>query len=399
MALLILGVGALLRQPAMMALGAFLGTVGVVAWAWNGVILRGVEYRRTLSETRAFVGETVTLTLALTNRKWVPVAWLRLEDSFPEAMKPTGVALSPASQPGRATLTRVTALGPFETVRWSFTLPCHQRGYYFFGPAFLVAGDVFGLFERHGTVPEQTRLIVYPRVEPLEALGFPTKDPFGLRRAPRSLFEDPTRPAGVRPYHPEDPLRRVHWKVTARTQALHVRVWEPTETHQVALFLNTATFARYWEGINPEQLERAISVAASIAMHVWEAGHPVGLIANASVPRSDQPVHVPAGRRPDHMRRILEALAAVTGFATTPIERLLAQEAPRLPWGCTLILVTAVVTQPVVTTLLRLQQAGRRVVLVSLDEQWQPDEALRSRIEVYTLEGARGEAAFSVSRG
>lgn len=399
MAALLFVLGAFLRSPTLIALGAFLVAVVLFSWGWSRVILRRLEYRRALSESRAFVGETVTLTLALTNHKWVPVPWLRLDDAFPEEMAPAGVTLSPASQPGRATFTRVTALGPFETVRWSFSLFCHRRGHYFFGPAHLAAGDVFGLFARHGVVADQLRLIVYPRVFPLDRLGFPPKDPLGLQRAPRSLFEDPTRPAGARPYRPEDPLRRVHWKVTARTQALHVHVWEPTEAHIVMVFLNTATFARYWEGIDPERLEQLIQVAASIALHVWEAKHPVGLIANATVPRSDQPVRVPVGRRPDHMRRILEVLAAVTGFATMPIERLIAREASRLPWGSTIVVVTAVVTQPLLTTLWRLHHVGRRIVLVSLDTKWQPDEETRSKMTIYTATADSEVVSFSGGRG
>ena len=125
---------------------------------------------------------------------------------------------------------------------------------------------------------------------------------------------------------------------------------------------------RHWMGYNPEQLERAISVAASIANYATEQKWGIGLYVNGSVPKSDQPIRVPPGRAPDQLSHILEALAATTEFATGSIEKLLQQESVRLPWAATLVLVTAHVNDEIGAVLLRLKEAGRRVALISLDE-------------------------------
>ena len=63
---------------------------------------------------------------------------------------------------------------------------------------------------------------------------------------------------------------------------------------------------------------------------------------------------------------ILELLAAVTAFASRPIEELLLHEAPRLPWGATLLVVSAIAHDPLLAALQDLQRAGRRVVLFTL---------------------------------
>jgi uncharacterized protein (DUF58 family) len=116
----------------------------------------------------------------------------------------------------------------------------------------------------------------------------------------------------------------------------------------------------------PEVLEEAVSLAASIASYGVTEKYQVGLLANGSVPGSDQPLKVLPSRDPQQLTRILEALAAVTGFATLSIERMLTAESPRLPWGATLLLVTATVYDELLATLLRLRDAGRRLVLISL---------------------------------
>jgi hypothetical protein len=113
-------------------------------------------------------------------------------------------------------------------------------------------------------------------------------------------------------------------------------------------------------------------VAASIA--TWAVGrkYRVGLVANGCMPLSDQSIRVPSGRSPGQLAAILEALAAVTSFATLSIQELLRWESPRLPWGATLVVVTAVVTDELAATILRLRDAGRRLVLVSLADEPPP---------------------------
>jgi len=188
----------------------------------------------------------------------------------------------------------------------------------------------------------------------------------------------------VRDYRPEDSFRRIHWKASARMQRLQARDCEPATSVELVVCLNVATLARHWQGVIPDQLERAVSVAASIASHGIEQRWPVGLIANGALPRSDQPIKVLPGRSPAQLVRILEALAAVTPFATSTIEDMLTTESPRLPWGATLVVVTAIVTEELEATLLRLKEAGRPLVLVSLAVRPQDPERLQ-HIIVYHL--------------
>ncbi len=225
------------------------------------------------------------------------------------------------------------------------------------------------MFARKGKLPLQQRLIVYPRLYTVADLGLPAKNPFGERAAEARLVEDPLRTAGIRDWQPADGLKRVHWKATARHQALLSRIYEPSQEPQMLIFLNVATLERHWLGHIPELMERAISVAGSLAALCAELRLPVGLIANGYMPGSDQPLRILPGRSPDQLMRILELLAAVTGFAAQPIEELLLHESPRLPWGSTLLVVTAIAHETLLATLLDLQRAGRRVVLFTLAEK------------------------------
>jgi uncharacterized protein (DUF58 family) len=283
----------------------------------------------------------------------------------------------------------------FERVNREYQVRCTRRGFYPFGPVRFRSGDIFGLFQHNRSQEHLDWLIVYPQVMPLEALGFPPKEPLGETKAVWRIFEDPIRSIGIRDHQPGDGFRDVHWKATARRQELQVKVYEPSTSHNLVVFLNVATFEKHWHGIDPVLLERAIGVAASVASHAINDRYIVGLIANGSIPHSDQPIKVLPSRRPDQLSRILEALAAVSSFSTSSISSLLMAESARLPWGSTLVVVTSIVTDELMAALVRLRDVGRRLVLVSLEDH--PSPAFRSLPRVLTYHLPASELPFDDS--
>jgi uncharacterized protein (DUF58 family) len=383
--------GLLLRQTPILAVAGLILTVAGVSWAWNRYALHGVEYERLFSERRAFQGEMVELIVRVTNRKLLPLSWLRVDDQVPGDLALVEGEVLPSSQPDLGYLSNLFALRWYERLSRRYRLQPHRRGFYAFGPVQMHSGDFFGLFEQRQTQYQRDWLIVYPQVRSLAELGLPTKDPFGESKAWQRIFEDPARTVGVREYQPEDSFRRIHWKASARLQKFQSRLYEPTTSYHLVIFLNVATFVKPWQGILPEVLEEAISVAASIATFAVEEKYQVGLLANGQVPGSDQPLKVLPSRDPQQLTRILEALAAVTGFATSAMEYMLTAESPRLPWGATLLLVTATVYDDLLAALLRLRDAGRRLVLVSLSANC-PDLSDQG-IRTYVLSGG-GTADF-----
>jgi len=392
LSLVALATGLLINQAGLTVLGALMLSVFGIAWGWNRWALWGVAYERRLSERRAFLGETITLEISVTNRKLLPLAWLHVQDDFPAQLTLLDAELAPSAQPNRGYLNSLLSLRWFERVRWRLRLCSESRGIYYLGPARLAAGDLFGLLRCDEERAHRDVLVVYPRLYSLEALGLPPKEPFGETRSPLRILEDPGRTVGVRDYGPGDPLKRVHWKATARRQALQVRVYEPTTQRQLLVCLNVSTLPNNWQGIVPEMLEAAVSVAATLAKGGDDCKYQVGLLANGCWPLSDQPLKVLPGRSPYQLTHILEALAAIQGLPTARLADLMMKESAHLPWGATLVVVTAVLEDDLAEAMVRLRVAGRRVVLLSLDPQ-QPREPLPG-VLCYRLCAPVGEQAL-----
>lgn len=361
------------RNAAMMALGATLLVIyGVSAW-WRNNALRGVLYRRTFDRTRVFPGEPVQMTIHVSNDKRLPLSWLRFNDRVPLAPLEAGeIAQVISDTHGEYLLQNLFALGAYGREARTFTFVFPRRGFINFGPVSYHSGDIFTLFTIEREHDARSRIVVYPRIWPLEQLGLPAKEPFGDLNVRKSLFSDPARTQGIRDYHPRDRFRDIHWKVSARRGQLQTKVYDPSTGMTLAIFLNVATMRRHWLGFHPEQLERAISVAASAANYAAEQKWAIGLYVNGSVPQSDQSIRVAPGRSPEQLSHVLEALAATREFATASIEKLMLRESPRLPWPATMLLVTAHVDADISATLMRLKEAGRRVALISLADEAPP---------------------------
>ena len=385
LAILLMPIALIFDVPALLIISAFLLTSVSLALLWTRSSLKAVSFERTMGVRRAFPGEFVELTLRIANEKLLPLGWLSVEDRWSLALPLQDGEIFPSPSGQMGFFRSAFSVRWFERVNRRYRLLCTRRGYYPFGPARLRSGDIWGLFRQDLVQENLDWLIVYPQVLPLQALGFPPKEPLGETKATWRIFEDPSRAVGIRDLRPEDGFRHIHWKASARRQELQVKVFEPTTSRNLVVFLNVATFERYWEGTRPLLLEKAIAVAASIASHGVEDRFLVGLMANGSIPHADQPIKVLPSRRPDQLARVLEALAAVTSFTTSTLEALLLAESPRLPWGATLVVVTALVTEDLLSALVRLRDVGRRLVLVSLEDEPSVPYTLPPEVLVYHL--------------
>ncbi len=374
LALLLLVIGMLAgRSAPFLAMGIGLIIIFLLSSWWKRASLIGVTYERSFDRNHVFPGERVRMTATISNRKPLPLTWLQFRDELPYAPEDAdGISILASEITGSYILENTLSMNGFERTQRTVNLRFPKRGYYQLGPVQYLSGDIFTLF----TVERQHRyldpIVVYPRVWPLEELELPAKELFGEIKVRQSLFSDPIKTQGIRDYQPQDRFRDVHWKATARRSKLQTKVYEPTSGMNVVAFLNVATYPKHWMGFDPLLLERAVSVTASIASFAAEQRWGIGVFANGSVPGSDQPIRVAPGRSPNQLVKILEALAAVTEFATGSIELLMHRESPRLPWSATLVLITAVVTEEMLAGIIRLREAGRRIALISLADEPPP---------------------------
>ncbi len=365
--LFLVGFGAGL--PLVALVGIAVMVIGLGSRWWASRLFDRVTLRRQLAERRVFHSEPVGFTVELENRKLLPLPWFEWRLALGEHIAVTGERLAANAVPGLHYLVRRGAAGWYSVQRWQFTLSAARRGYHPVGPASIRSSDLMGAWPSRNEDDDIDHLVVYPRVYRLPELGLPAERPFGDIRGGERIFEDPLRVAGLREYRPGDPLRRIDWKATARSSELRSRVYEPSATRQVYVLLNVDTLEHAWEGYISDELERLVSVAASVI--TWAAGarYAVGLLANGAYPDADRPIRLPPSRARDQHARLLEALAVIQPLTLGDLAGAVRRESGRLERGSTIVAVAALVPQPLAEALERLRSEGHRVHLVATTDR------------------------------
>ncbi len=353
------------------------------------------------------VGDSVDVIVKLKNTGTLPIGWLLVEDMLLESalrQRPPRVNIQ-----GRRITVLYIPRGKTKVIKYKITFAV--RGYYQIGPTFVETGDVFGLHRRHRVLSEPAFVLVLPRILPLAQYEFASQRPIGEVRLANRLFEDPTRTAGVRPYQVGDPLQRVHWRATARTGELHVRVYEPTSLAGATVLIDFHGSGYFTRG-EPARSELAVTTACSIAYAVSLLNQQIGFASNGrdaaerirdealekatpeeeseegfetrneararfeEVAQTDRlrPVQVTTRRGYDQFNQIRESLARLELTDGMTFSRLVVEVAPRMPKDATVI---AILPQVSVETSIALGQLRRQgfaisVILVALTDDDKP---------------------------
>ena len=354
--------GALLGAPGLLLIGGLTLLSRWLTTLWSRYGLASIGFERRIATSRAVWGDQVPLDVEVWNRKLLPVPLLTADDHVTDTLRVVGRTLVASERPGQGVLQNSWSLLWYERVVRHLVIDARRRGAFTFGPIRLTVSD---LFER-GTNSEERELpgelLVRPRTVPVRA-PHPAQAPLGTSRARSSLFTDPSRFAGVRPYEPGDPMRRIHWRATARVGEPVSRRYEPVHERQVLLAVDLQTVpGPYWLMLfDDDQVEALCVAAASLARRMLRTDTACGLLVGAQLAGGRRWSYLPPSAAASQLGRIEDVLARVQPILSLPFERLLGVVPRRLAPGGTVLSLGARDPEPYVHRLRRLSRTGYAV--------------------------------------
>ncbi|HWI54325.1 MAG TPA: DUF58 domain-containing protein, partial [Desulfobacteria bacterium] len=192
------------------------------------------------------------------------------------------------------------SLGAYECKVVSEELECKIRGKFEWGRGVIKGGGFLNVFTCSGTFGEPGELEVLPKFSHLGGLGIRGRN----KKASEGL--------SIRKYDAGDSLSRVHWKLSARTQHLLVKSQQKPEHLNTVICLDNGRERHFDDGYNGS-FEQAVSLTASIAAALAEAGHSLGLVftsLSAVVPQQLRRINFGYGRA--HFKKMLKQLTLIT---------------------------------------------------------------------------------------
>jgi uncharacterized protein (DUF58 family) len=392
-ALVLVLAGAALDVPIVMLLGVVTILLETIRFVWARYGLRDVTYRRHLASNRTTWGDEIPMTIEVWNRKRLPLAWLRADDEATHGVVVRERELVDGDE-GSEALRNVWTLAPFERVIRHFHVGAARRGVYVIGPVDLAVGDLVARRAATETRPGTETFLVRPRTVATPTLERPERWG-GVERVRTGLTEDPARFAGVRPYAPGDPLRRIHPRASARLGRPVTKRFDPSRDREVLIALDVQT--EHGDALEIAFDDRAVEdlyvVAASIARSLAGERAAFGIAAAGYSGAETRLAHIPISAAPGQTERVLDLLARLSSHASAPFERLLVFVQRVARPGTTVLVLTARDPSPFVVHLRRIERSGSRVVVLACGRK-AVDDAARARGFGFAARAARLDGSW-----
>jgi len=213
----------------------------------------------------------------------------------------------------------VDSLEPGERRELVYEMPSGRRGLCQFQTVAIESQAPFGLISYRRSAEARGTTVILPkpgRVWDWDCPGGRRHSGIGIESLDRSGSTQEFY--AVREYRPEDPMKHIHWKLTAKMREPMVREFQTTSSLEVEVVLN-ASRADYPAVSGVEILDAVCDLSASLCAELMRRGFFVRLW---NMGRRIRPTLQESGQ--DHLKRILVELAGLEANRDEPFAEALA---------------------------------------------------------------------------
>ena len=352
----LVAVGGVVNMPHLYYMAAMLVTLPAVSYLLGWYTLRGLEFKR-YSPTPIWEGDETEVTYIVTNKSRVTRFFVAIQEPSHPLIE------SVEMDPPLFTVKAGSSVEVRNVVRFT------RRGVFQVGSFDVAALDPLGVFTFSRTISSTDEAVVYPMPRQMMAVDLLGSERLGWNDTPvYARHGDGVDSSGVRGYIPGDPLRRIHWRQTARTGQLTVIEFEETQSIDLKIVLDSA--AAGVAGDEPDtSLEYAVRAAATIARDAIQNSATVELIvANRNSSDVARAWNGLLGERGDsRLYTLMDTLARVEAQSLATISDLVAKALVSVSRGTTLAVICIHPDKDLAMMLAKCIASGIGVTVVYID--------------------------------
>jgi len=315
-----------------------------------------VALERTLDEDAPEPGDSVTVTLEVTNAGERTLPDLRVVDGVPRTLDVAD---------GSPRLG--TALPPGESATVEYDIEA-RRGEHAFEPVRIAARDWLGTTERETERLTHTELTCVPELEALASFPLRSQATDYAGRVTTDTAGSGVEFHSTRQYRRGDPIARIDWARVAKTGDMTTVDFREERAAETVVVLDTRADAHVADADNESAIDYGVAAGSAVASASLDTSNRVGLAAFG--PRWEW---ISPGLGRTHRVRLREALALSPAMAPTrPPEQFRPLVAfrrlrERLPADAQVVFVSPLVDSYALTVARRLETRGYAVTLLSPD--------------------------------
>lgn len=302
-------------------IGAFLMSP-LLERLYSSLWKKGLEADVRFQNEPSLEGQEAVLTETISNRKWLFLPILQVGFQLHRNLK--FAEDENASVSDQNYKRDIFSVGAYQKITRTIPFYCSKRGYYELKNIELVTRNILLTEKYYETLQKWDQLYVYPRLIDGERFHIPFQKIMGTVLNKKNLYEDPFEFRGIREYQPTDPMNKINWKASARSDQWMVNLYNSTADQEVVVMLDVEdeTIWKY-DDIH----EEGIRLAASFASGFVENGIPVSILTNGRDIVSKEVFRLEKGFGKQQIRLINEGLSRLDlTQAPIPMENILEKE-------------------------------------------------------------------------
>lgn len=261
---------------------------------------------------------------------------------------------------------QITRTLPFEAVR---------RGFYQIDKAAILCSDLLLMEYYHEEFPQSTQIYVYPRQVDTSRISLVCSAISGMILAHNRIYQDPFEFSGIREYRKEDPMNRINWKASARSQQLMVNQYDATTNIDVTLLLELEdrTILKH-----RDLVEESIRIVSSLSAALVKGKMDFSIRSNCKDPQSESGFSMDFQGAGAYLGELNKKLACMDPEQITlSAAEFLSAEAEIGRSGHTYVLVSKNQTEDIVSALMSLVGSDNRVLWIVPISPYDKKENLR----------------------
>lgn len=316
--------------------------------------LRNLNYSMEIIKKSAEIGEEISITSILENKKPLSITFLQVQEKYPIGL---GVEDHNYS----------LFILPYQRVKRTYKITGSERGFYQIRNVTLGLGDFIGFKMVYEYININKDIVILPKKLDLKDNLIPLGSLNGSTSVKRWIINDPLMTLGIREYTGHEPQRHIHWPSSLKYGNLMVKNFDFTTDNSVIILLNIESVIPFWDGIDKEAIEKCISLVRGIMEDLEDSKIPYGFATNAYGGNSTTTQFYYPGLGKGQLNYLLEMLGKINYGISSSFERLLEEITRRRGNYTTFVIVTPKIFPTYTKPLNDLSKSSTKVIVISLD--------------------------------
>ncbi|MCK9444458.1 MAG: DUF58 domain-containing protein [Tissierellaceae bacterium] len=304
-----------------------------------------------MQKASLYSGDSLTIEYTILNNGFLPISSIEIQNRILEDL---------ANDTFPATF---ISLGKKQSYTAKETVVLRRRGYYEMGNIHIIIRDVFGLFSIKKTISSQISLLVYPKVIKFPSFSISISQQLGELLIPNSNFYDQSMVSNLREYRYGDPIRAVHWKLSAKIDSTMVKEYENRGDAKIEVFIDNER-TLFKNDVDRRLEDKIVEIATALINFCLEYNIQVQLKT-----QNNNKLVAVEGQQKSDFRPFLKSLAKFKGNGKFDFETFYSFQFTSPDKGATIAIITTTLNKSIGTKGLELKMKNLNPLLVVVTDK------------------------------